>query len=175
MFPGKVQIDKNGTVEYFNFNPTFSFGFEYPFRESLIIIPEFGLNFSGHGRHDAISRFTFFLSTDIGRRWKYFLLQTGLGLHWTFIDGPGGTETLNNGDTTTSFYLPEFTSISSNLTWTSAFGFPLHFLGGELPPTLKFDTAVYNPFDSLKRAVSYRIALQFSFSVDSLPTLFKRD
>ena len=171
MFPGKVQIDKEGTVEYFNFNPTFSFGFEYPFRENLLIIPEFGLNFSGHGRHDSITRFTCFLSTDVGKRWKYFLIQTGVGLHWTFIDGPGGTEALNNGNSTTDFYVPEFTSISSNLTWTSALGFPLPFFLGSNPPTLKLDTAIYNPFDSLKRAISYRISLQFPFSVDSLNPL----
>ena len=34
MFPGKVQIDSKGTTELFNFNPTLSFGLEYPFKES---------------------------------------------------------------------------------------------------------------------------------------------
>ena len=172
MFPGKVQIDKEGTTETFNFNPTFSFGLEYPYKESLLIIPELGLNFSGNGRHAAISRFTFFISTDLGKRFKYFLLHTGIGLHWTFIDGPGGTETLNNGNSSTAFYLPEFTSISSNLTWTNGIGFPLDFMFDQKNASLKLDAALYNPFNSLKRAVTYRIALQFSFSIEGLPTFF---
>ena len=169
MFPGKVQIDSKGTTELFNFNPTLSFGLEYPFKESLLIIPELGINFSGNGRHDSISRYTFFLSTEIGRRFKFLLLQTGLGLHWTLIDGPGGTETLNNGNSTTDFYLPEFTSISSNLAFTSGIGFTLRDM------TLKLDSAVYNIFDTMKRAVTYRLSLQFSFSIDKLPKFFKRD
>ena len=49
MFPGKVQIDKEGTVEYFNFNPTFSFGFEYLLGKTSTLSPNTARNFQVMG------------------------------------------------------------------------------------------------------------------------------
>ena len=77
-----------------------------------------------------------------------------------------------NGNSSTAFYLPEFTSISSNLTWTNGIGIPLDFIFDQKNASLKLDSALYNPFDSKKRAVTYRIALQFSFSIEGLPKFF---
>ena len=175
LYPRKVQIDTNGTTEDFNFNPYFSFGLEYPWNKSWSFYPEAGLAFTGNGRHSAISRYGLFLLGDIGYRWKDFTFQTGLGLYWTLLDGDGGTQSLNNGNSTTNFYIPEFTSISSNLNLNLGFSYPIGQLFNFISLNLKIDSSVYNITNSLKRAISYRVGLQYFFRQKLLDSYFNKD
>jgi len=172
LYPRKVQIDITGSTEDFNFNPYISYGQEYDWKKMFFIIPEVGLAFTGNGRHDAISRVSLFLLGDLAKKWKRLTFQTGLGIYWTLITGSGGTQTLNNGNSSTDFYLPEFTSISSNLTINFGLSYHIGELSKDKDLFFKIDSALYNLTNDYKRAISYRISLLYFFRPTLLNSYF---
>jgi hypothetical protein len=172
LYPRKVQIDIVGSTEDFNFNPYISYGQEYDWKKMFFIIPEVGLAFTGNGRHDAISRVSFFLLGDLAKKWKRLTFQTGLGIYWTLITGSGGTQTSNNGNSSTDFYLPEFTSISSNLTVNFGISYHIGELSKDKDLFFKIDSALYNLTNDNKRAISYRISLLYFFRPTLLNSYF---
>lgn len=169
-FVGKVQTDTAGGTNGFEFSPYLNFGLELPLPFfKLSILPQLGLLIPKDGRDKRINKFEYFIIGDIGRHFSDFLIRLGAGLFMTNINSDGGTQELQNGNTTTAFYMPSRSYTARNL---------ILDLGVEYMPHKKWsvrtEALVFNAEDSLDRAFSYTISFHYHFS-DIFDGLFKKE
>lgn len=110
-----VQVDSAGGTEAFNINPLFKIEARFDMSESWYFLPEFALVLPQDLRDSMTHKQIFIVMPGFGYRMDpSFMLHGGLGLQFTHIYGDGGTKTLNNGTSTTSFPVPDRNVMTSN-------------------------------------------------------------
>ena len=83
-------------------------------------------------------------------------LKAGVGVLYSLINGSGGSAVLNNGNTTSTFGLPLFSSVTRNFYVDLGLG-----VGVTSDFRLDIDLILTQPFSDLKRAVSTEVALRY--------------
>jgi hypothetical protein len=111
----KVQVDSAGATETFNMNPLFKIEARIDLSPSWYWLPELALVLPQDSRDSMVHKQIFLVMPGFGYRMDAtFMLHTGLGLQFTHIYGDGGTKSLNNGTSTTSFPVPGRNVLTSN-------------------------------------------------------------
>lgn len=157
-FIGKIQTDESGDTNFCGFNPYLAATFDYPLSPQFILSPEAGFSFPKKGRDENISKMTTFILANAKYRFSMFHLLAGAGLFFTRISGDGGEQELNNGNTTSSFPMPDSTVYSRNF---------IVNLGAGINFTPKwsadFHTFIFNLLESEDRAYSVAINGTYHF------------
>lgn len=157
-FIGKMQTDDNGATNSCSFNPYFATSLDIPVTSSLFFSPELGLTLPKKGRDENISKISFFALANTKTKVEFVHFIAGVGFYFTRISANGGTEELNNGNTTSSFPLPDGAVISRNFIVNAG-------LGIDFSKDLSADvhTYVFNLVSSQERAFSVLINGTYHF------------
>ena len=104
-----AQSESSGGTKKFGFNPTLLVGTNLPFFYADFFFSP-GIGFAKYSSEDNTTRSEIILQYHISQViTSYFLLQYGLSNTITKIGGKGGTVVLNNGNSTSTFYVPSET------------------------------------------------------------------
>ena len=106
-YVGKIQTDGNGSTNTCSFLPSMAGSLDVHLDSSWAFSPQIGATLPKSGRDENIKRMTIFTLANVKYKTSYVNFIGGAGLYFTRIWGPGGEETLNNGDTSDSFPLPK--------------------------------------------------------------------
>lgn len=112
---GQTQATRDGETNGFEFNPYLSLATQYNLYKGSILIPEAGYIFQRTS--ESISRNQFFLRADIAYPLnKYLRVRVGSSFMVLMTSGEGGEDTLDNGDSTETYYIPEERKTAYNQT-----------------------------------------------------------
>lgn len=122
-YVGKIQTDENGATNTCSFNPYLAGSIDYSITPQFFISPEIGFTFPKHGRDEHISKMTLFALANTKYKFDSLYFIAGAGLFFTRLSADGGTEELNNGNTTSSFPLPEGAVFTRNFIINAGLGY----------------------------------------------------
>lgn len=157
-FVGKIQTDDNGATNSCEFNPYLAASVDVPLTSQFFLSPEVGFTMPKKGRDENISKMSLFALANTKYKMDYFHVIGGAGLFFTRISAEGGTEELNNGNTTSAFPLPEGAVYSRNFIVNAGFGI-------DFSKSISADlhTYVFNLLTSEDRAFSILINGTYHF------------
>jgi len=155
-FFNKVQTSDAGDTRKFDLNPYFGIGTQLPMSGPHYFMPEFGYAYfmepATNTRKDMFFlHYNFAYTFSESLIWRY-----GLTTHWYRLMGLGGTQTLDNGNSTTEFNSPDRTVITYFTTLNLGAEF---FINREM--SLRFDLNMMNSNDLEDRAYNYLFTLNF--------------
>lgn len=113
-YVGKIQTDDSGSKNVCSFNPYVASSVDFSLTNQWILSPEAGFSVPQSGRDKNISKMSLFLLANAKYRFSDFHFLAGAGLFFTRIAGAGGSQSLNNGNSTVSFPMPESTVYTRN-------------------------------------------------------------
>lgn len=155
---GTAQNDAGGGTEKFQFNPTLLVGTTLPFfLTDFYFIP--GIGYAKYSTEDNTSRSEIILQYHISQRiLPVFHLLYGFSTTITKIGGEGGTVTLNNGSSTSTFYTPseKKTSYIGSLDLGGEFIFTPHF-------ATRLQLSIDRFLSSERRRVSHMLTLNYYY------------
>ena len=157
-FSNKIQIDDQGKTSFLSFKPTFHAGIDYEIFSNISLIPELILTLPEKGRDPNISKWQYFALMSGGYKLSNWMFRFGFGFAMQRLSADGGTESLNNGTSTTSFPLPETSSVSQN--FVTLLGVQYEFLQNW---SARVEAMVYNAEDGEDRAVSHTLTVIYHF------------
>ncbi|MBC7427069.1 MAG: hypothetical protein H7336_00565 [Bacteriovorax sp.] len=106
-YVGKIQTDSNGGKNFCSFTPSLSLNYDYFVIPDFALSPEIGATLPKSGRDSNIKTMTLYALMNGKYKTSYVNFIVGAGVYLTRIWGPGGDETLNNGNSSDSFPLPK--------------------------------------------------------------------
>lgn len=160
---GQIQTDAGGSKNSFDHRVFVETDLTYKLDDRWSLIGQAGLVWPGAAENDYVDKYNYFLTAHAGySQWENFLLRAGVGAYFTYITGDGGTVELQNGTSTSSFYVPENQTTAIN-TVASVAG--QYFFRNDV--SLKFETMVFNLTNSENRSFTYTLAIRYHFG-DSL-------
>jgi hypothetical protein len=157
-YVGKIQTDENGGKNFCSFMPTVSMNYDYTLVPDFALSPQLGATLPKSGRDENINSMTLFALLNGKYRTSLVNLTGGAGLYITRIWGPGGDETLNNGNSSDAFPLPKDAVYSRNFILN--LGISKDFskeISGELY------TYIFNALKNEDRALSLGLSLSYHF------------
>lgn len=113
-YVGQIQTNTSGATNVCNFNPYLASSYDYTYNPQFILSPEIGLSLPKSGRDESISKMSISLLANAKYKFSNYHLLGGAGLFISRVSGSGGEQLLNNGDSTTSFPMPEETVYARN-------------------------------------------------------------
>lgn len=157
-FVGKIQTDDSGSTNVCSFNPYFAGQIDYPLTDRFLVSPELGLSIPKSGRDKNIKKMSLFALANAKYKFSPMHLIAGGGLFFTRIAGKGGTQELNNGNSTVSFPMPESTVYTRNFILNLGFGI-------DFSPSWSADlhTYIFNALTSEDRAFSIALNGTYHF------------
>jgi hypothetical protein len=159
-FVGKVQVDDQGGTEKFDIALMFAGLAHFPINEEFSFSPELGLGLPSKGRDENIKKYQFYLLLPASYSAGQFLFHFGPGFYFSHLTSDGGTEVLQNGNTTEAFFLPSGATTARNFILTA--GADWMFYPDFLIKTQLF---VFNAEASENRAYSYLLGLTYNFNL----------
>lgn len=157
-FVGRIQQDESGSTNSFEFNPYLSIGTEFGLYKDFSFAPEFSFSFPKSSRDSRISKMSYWAQLLAIYTWKDFKIKFGPGLIMNRISSDGGTQTLNNGTSTSDFPMPNGSSTSRNLTLNTAIQW--QFIE---QVSARFEGWAVNLSDSESRSFSYTFSAYYHF------------
>lgn len=154
---GKVASDI-GSTSYFEFRPTLVASYRYEITPSWSFIPEAGISMPETSDDDTNSILYTFLNAPIAWHYDYWTLRFGPGFFFTRISGKGGTLTLQNGNSSDAFPVPNGSATTRNFTWN--LGAQATF---DREWSARFDVAILKFLDSEKRAINHLLTINYHF------------
>ncbi len=158
-FPGAYQVDTQGTKSgNFDFNPYFAFGLEFTLPKPWFWMTEIGITLPKTTPDEALTIYTMFLRTDFAYLTLYDKLKLliGTSLMVTVMKGNGGTTTLGNAGTSTTFYRPELTqtAVNNTLDLGLEYQFSKHW-------STRLQAIAYQIFNAEKTQYSYTLGVNY--------------
>lgn len=152
-----AQVDSAGSQRSFEINPYIGVGKPFLISGAHYFLPEVGY---GHYLETPAktNRSSIILNYSMGLVVNdAFIFRYGLSTHWLLLSGPGGSDRLNNGSSTTTFPAPG--ELKTSYT-TSVHG------GGEFfvsPRTIsiRFDFQMMSPLETKYTHYNYLLTLNF--------------
>jgi hypothetical protein len=159
-FYDSVQNDTSGGLRKFDFSPTLGVQALIPTPWSINLLPEFNWVLPQEAGSDRIIKNLLMFRLDLGYEVFDFLrLRLGTSFMWQNIHGRGGKETINNGESTSTFYYPDENRSALNNTFD---------LGVEGLVTenwaLRLGTHTYSLFEAERRQISYTLFATYYWS-----------
>ncbi len=157
--PGKVQTDDSGdTNGIFDLEPYILAGIEYQLYQDWSAFAEAGLVKPGSGRDPRITKMNYFLLFSGAYNYMDWVFKLGAGLFYTRISSEGGTQSLNNGTTTTDFPMPDAAVVSQNIITTLGIEYYFH-----KEMSAKLEGHYFNLESSEGNALSYTLSVSYHF------------
>ncbi len=154
----KIQTNDAGKTNFCSFNPYISGSIDYAFIRPLVITPQAGFTLPHAGRDTNISKMDLFVLMNVKYFWYRLQFTIGAGFLYSRISGPGGEEVLNNGNSTTSFPLPDSAVYARNFIYNLGAGVRLtRSFGAEV------HAYVFNANNSEDRAFSLGANITYHF------------
>jgi hypothetical protein len=155
---GKVQTDDVGTLSGLTFNPYFKTSIDAKLNQNYFVESEIGLTLPKTNGDAYTHHWSFLLLLNGKYKIDKFSLTLGSGLFFTRISGNGGEETLNNGNGTTSFPLPEKSVLAKNMivNLSGKYDFYEQF-------QFELQTFIFNLTNSKSRAFSLATNITYQF------------
>ena len=155
---GKIQTDSSGSSNFLEFNPGINFStlLEYSEMGQINLIPSATIFFPESTQDNLLNKY----SAELNLHASYplfpqLLLLFGASYQLSLLSGSGGTITLNNGNSTASYFVPSSSQLSHYL---------VPEIGISLKPnesiTIGTQLIIHQILDSQKRTFS----LSFNFS-----------
>lgn len=153
-----AQKESSGSTVKFALNPTLLIGTTLPFFFSGLYFSP-GIGYAKYSTKDSTTRNEIILQYHLSQMLlPNFLLQYGFSNTITKIGGKGGTVVLNNGSSTSTFYIPSETKTS----YTASMD-----IGGELVFTSSLGSRLQFSIDrflsSKRRRVSHMLTFNYYF------------
>ena len=157
-FIGVYQTNESGDKNTCSFLPYFSSSLDIVLDKDWAVSPELSFTLPHSGRDKNVSILN--IATLINAKYKtqYLNLIFGTGFYFTRISGPGGEETLNNGNSTDSFPLPQSAVYSRNFILHLSLG---HDFNTEWSTELY--SYVFNSFTTMDRSLSAGAKVTYHF------------
>lgn len=154
----RVQTDDKGTKNICTFRPFLSTEMFLKGGETFHYGLFLGGSFPQSPKDDLTHRMVVLISPTVRIYYDYFHFQTTLGMQVTRIWGDGGEVTLNNGNSTQTFNVPDQSRFSYNMVLSLGVGYSLFDSF-----TLNSDLYVIEARDSDKRAFSLLLQMKYHF------------
>jgi len=161
-FVGRVQTDDSGSTNSFELNPYVSAGASFHVWNSFTFDPELSFDFPSSGDDGYIKTWTYWIQLPVAYRYENFKFKFGPGFLFNKISAEGGTVTLNNGNSTSDFPLPNGSSTSRNLTMN--LGVDWEFIKDI---SIRTEGWIINLTDSESRSINYTISFYYHFGAQS--------
>lgn len=156
-FYNQIQIDGSGSLRKFDTAPVIGFGMVAPLQNEFDFLPEFNWVLPRKSGERIIKN-VFMLRADLGYKpVEWFRLRGGTSLMWLNQHGQGGKETINNGNSTSTFYYPDENRSSFNSTLDLGAEFLLEDWA------IRFQTYTYAAFKEQRRQLSYTLFVSYSW------------
>jgi len=155
-FGPAVQKEKDGGRSTTSFHPMLTLNTNYPMFFDHFFTPQIGLVLHGD-KYDETKKKTVFILWDVAYSFNSsLLLRYGFGSFLTKVGGDGGTISMPNGNSTTTFAKPDKTVTSYNTTLNLGveYGLNRHY-------SAQFETYVFNTLDKQSREVSYSLSVNY--------------
>lgn len=154
-FYNQIQTDGSGSLRKFDTAPVLGFGMVAPLETEFDFLTEFNWVLPRKSGERIIKN-VFMLRADLGYKpVEWFRLRVGTSLMWLNQHGQGGKETINNGNSTSTFYYPDENRSSFNSTID---------LGGEFlfdNWAIRLQTYTYAAFKEQRRQLSYTFFVSY--------------
>lgn len=157
-YVGKIQTNDSGETNKCSFLPSLSLSYDYFFTKDFALSPQFGATLPKSGRDENIKRMTLFTLLNMKYKTSYINLIGGAGLYFTRIWGPGGEESLNNGNSSDSFPLPKDPVYSRNFIVNLGAGYDFNQNW-----SAELYTYIFNALESDDRAFSVGVNATYHF------------
>ena len=158
-FGPSTQKDVSGSKNTFSLDPMIGVNtaFNSGFYDQLFM-PEVAIAFNG-SETEGYSKYTYLFLADFGYVINsQFIIRYGLGSVITHITGDWGTMTLNNGSSTSEYYLPDQSAFS----WNTTVNLGVQaLLDKEF--SFRFETFLFSPFNNESRKMSYALSLLYYY------------
>ncbi len=157
-FIGKIQTDDSGSTNVCSFNPYLSSTVDFTLYKNVILAPEFGITFPQNGRDSNISKMNIVAIVNSKYTFSMLHLFFGAGFYFTRLSSSGGEEILNNGNSTTSFPLPDSAIYTRNFIFNLGARFPIN-------PKWSLDahSFIFNLYNFEERSFSAVFNLNYHF------------
>ncbi len=160
-FYNAVQIDQNGNKRKFQFRPTLGAGVALPLDYGFRFLPEFNwvLPFTENTTSKIIKNL-FMFRADFGYDpLDWLRLRVGTSLMLLNQHGQGGSATIDNGNSTSTFYYPDENRSSLNNT----FDLGTQFMYRDW--SLRLQTYTYSLFKKERRQLSYTLFITYDWDL----------
>lgn len=152
----RVQTDDKGSKNICTYRPFLSSEMFFQGAENFHYGLFLGSSFPQSAKDDFTHRMVILATPGIRYFYDYFHFKLLLGLQITRIWGDGGETTLNNGNSTQTFNVPNESRFARNTVGAIGFGYSLFDSF-----TLNSDLYVIEAFDSEKRAFSLLLQMKY--------------
>ena len=155
-FYKKIQINSSGSLNTFDPNPVVGAGFYMPLGADFNFVPEINWVLP-QKETPRVMKNIFMTRADFSySRLDWIRPRLGTSLIWLNQQGLGGSEKINNGNTTSTFYYPDDNRSSLNNTLDA--GLELVFFS---TLALRLQTYIFSPFVKERRQISYSLFLSY--------------
>ncbi len=154
----EVQTSGDGSKNSFELNPGILAGIALPLNNSstLNFCPEIGVLLPRHTEGGDITRSSYFFWSNLSYDISDWTLRAGLGINYTRISSTGGTKSLGNGNSSSTFYLPQYAETANNFVIQAGIEY---FFSRSF--SSRIDGVTLGVGDSDKRAFSYMISILY--------------
>lgn len=156
-FYNGIQKDTSGGMRKFDLAPTIGMGMDFslPY-ESFRLLPEINWVLPQFNDNSKIMKNTFMFRIDAGYRPRDWLqLRLGTSLMLLNQQGRGGSTTMNNGTSTSTFYYPD----ENRSSWNNTFDVGVETIWENW--ALRLQTYTYSLFEEKKRQLSYTLFITY--------------
>lgn len=158
----RVQVDEQGSLNFIRPKLYLMGALTWTLPAQFHLSSELHLGLPHSGRDENIKRWQYALAFPLHYQWESLRLRFGPGLSFLRLWGPGGVQSLDNGLTTTDFFMPEEAQTSLNTYWLAG---AEYFIRPEW--SARLDLQVFNLFDSMSRSLSQTISIHYHFQFES--------
>lgn len=154
-FYNQIQTDDKGTLRKFDTAPVLGFGIVAPLDPEFDFLSEFNWVLPRKSGENILKN-VFMIRADLGYKpVEWFRLRGGTSIMWLNQHGSGGTEKINNGNTTSTFYYPDENRSSIN----STLDLGAEFLFDDW--AVRLQTYTYAAFKEQRRQLSYTLFVSY--------------
>ncbi len=159
-FVGLTQTNEDGSRDRFAFNPYVGFSTDIEMNQSWRFVPELNWVLPRTAGDSGITKNLFMFRADFGHHLLDELrLRYGTSLMVLNMRGRGGTQEVENGNGTSTFYLPSESQTAVNHTLDLGADFYL------LPFSVRFQTFIYSAFNNERRQWSYALGVTYFYDL----------
>lgn len=157
----QLQGSQKGDSNSFEFAPYFGLGLEYQIKPQYLVIPEVG--YIIQRTSEEVSKNQFFFRADFAFLPNDWLrLKLGTSLMVLMISGDGGEDTLPNGNSTETYYIPSERRTAYNQT----LDFGVEFFKDNMSARLQSFLYAWN--ESQERMISYGISFNYLIPIKDI-------
>lgn len=155
-FYNSVQIDDSGSMRKLDYAPTLGLGASVPLDYGFRFLPELNWVLPRYSGSSRILRNLFMIRGDLGYDpLEWLRLRAGTSLMVLNQHGRGGSTSISNGNSTSTFYYPDENHSSINNT------FDLGIEAMYEQWSLRLQTYTYSLFKEERRQVSYTLFVTY--------------